>query len=175
MKKLFSWLSMAAVFCSTLSFADVYVEGYKRSDGTVVKGHYRSSPDSTVNNNFSTKGNTNPYTGKEGTKDRQGVYTNTYYSPQPKRDYEIGKITNVCGEVSSVKRFKKGTYLNIDGVFPNEEFTFVVWDNKKSKFENKHGSLNGLVYRKVCSTGKVSIYKGHYRFSVNDPENLRLK
>lgn len=52
---------------STSCFAkDVYVEGYTRSNGTQVQGHYRSSPDSTINNNFSTQGNVNPYTGEEG-------------------------------------------------------------------------------------------------------------
>ncbi len=49
---------------------DVYVQGYTRSDGTYVQGHYRSAPDSSHNNNWSTEGNVNPYTGKEGTKPR---------------------------------------------------------------------------------------------------------
>lgn len=47
---------------------DVYVKGYTRSDGTYVRGHYRSSPNNTVSDNFSTYGNINPYTGKVGTK-----------------------------------------------------------------------------------------------------------
>ena len=41
---------------------DVYVNGYTRSDGTQVRGHYRSAPDHSYDNNWSTKGNTNPYT-----------------------------------------------------------------------------------------------------------------
>lgn len=44
----------------------VEVKGHTRSNGTYVKPHYRTKPDSTVNNNWSTKGNINPYTGKEG-------------------------------------------------------------------------------------------------------------
>ena len=47
-------------------FADVWVDGYFRSDGTYVQGHYRSSPDSTVTNNWSFTGNVNPYTGEIG-------------------------------------------------------------------------------------------------------------
>ena len=46
----------------------IYVEGYYRSDGTYVAPHYRSSPDGNFYNNWSTKGNYNPYTGKAGTK-----------------------------------------------------------------------------------------------------------
>jgi len=44
--------------------ADVWVKGYYKKDGTYVKGHWRSSPDSDPTNNFSYPGNVNPYTGK---------------------------------------------------------------------------------------------------------------
>lgn len=47
---------------------DVYVNGHTRKDGTYVQPHYRSNPDGNFNNNWSTKGNVNPYTGKAGTK-----------------------------------------------------------------------------------------------------------
>lgn len=47
---------------------DTYVNGYYRSNGTYVQGHYRSERDGNVYNNLSTKGNVNPYTGQEGTR-----------------------------------------------------------------------------------------------------------
>ena len=50
------------------AFADVYVRGYTRSDGTYVQPHYRSSPDSSYNNNWSVSPNINPYTGQRGTR-----------------------------------------------------------------------------------------------------------
>lgn len=50
-------------------FADTYVKGYYKKNGTYVAPHYRSSPNGNTHDNWSTKGNTNPYTGKEGTKD----------------------------------------------------------------------------------------------------------
>lgn len=46
----------------------VYVRGYVRKDGTYVQPHYRSAPDGKFHNNWSTKGNVNPYTGKPGTR-----------------------------------------------------------------------------------------------------------
>lgn len=49
----------------------VSVDGYYRKDGTYVETHQRSAPNSTVNDNWSTKGNENPYTGKAGTKHGQ--------------------------------------------------------------------------------------------------------
>ncbi len=45
------------------------VKGYTKKDGTHVDAYKRTAPDSTKRNNFSTKGNVNPYTGKPGTKD----------------------------------------------------------------------------------------------------------
>ena len=47
--------------------SSTYVNGYTRKDGTQVGGHYRSTPDNSFNNNWTTKPNINPYTGKEGT------------------------------------------------------------------------------------------------------------
>lgn len=45
-----------------------YVNGYTKSDGTYVQGHYRSSQNSTNHDNYSTVGNTNPYTGVSGSR-----------------------------------------------------------------------------------------------------------
>src|SRR5690242_11556610 len=45
----------------------VSVKGYYRKDGTYVQPHKRSAPDGNFDNNWSTKGNVNPYTGKPGT------------------------------------------------------------------------------------------------------------
>jgi hypothetical protein len=47
----------------------VTVRPYTKKDGTQVEGHHRSGPDGSKNNNWSTKGNVNPYTGKPGTKE----------------------------------------------------------------------------------------------------------
>jgi len=52
----------------TPSSAPVHVRGYTKKDGTYVAPHYRSHPDKSYNNNWSVKGNVNPYTGKAGTK-----------------------------------------------------------------------------------------------------------
>jgi len=44
----------------------IYIKDYTRKDGTFVKGYYRSLPDKNKLNNWSSKGNTNPFTGKKG-------------------------------------------------------------------------------------------------------------
>lgn len=67
---LFSFFLFSFVSIDQVS-ADVSVKGYYRKDGTYVKPHMRSDPDRSVNNNWSTQGNVNPYTGEAGTKPRQ--------------------------------------------------------------------------------------------------------
>jgi hypothetical protein len=59
-------LSFTAIFSQALEAKDTYVRGYTRSDGTVVQPYYRTAPDNTINNNYSTYPNVNPYTGREG-------------------------------------------------------------------------------------------------------------
>ena len=46
--------------------ADVFVPGYLKGNGTYVQPHYRSDPDGIRSNNWSYRGNRNPYTGKIG-------------------------------------------------------------------------------------------------------------
>ena len=56
--------------------AQVHVNPYTTRDGTYVPGHMRSAPDSNPYNNYSTQGNTNPWTGERG-------YTSPYQRPSP--------------------------------------------------------------------------------------------
>lgn len=51
----------------------VSVRGYFRKDGTYVQPHHRSAPDGNFNNNWSTSGNVNPYTGEEGKKQEPSI------------------------------------------------------------------------------------------------------
>ncbi len=45
------------------------VRGHVTKRGSYVQPHKRSAPDKSKSNNYSTKGNVNPYTGKPGTAD----------------------------------------------------------------------------------------------------------
>ncbi len=75
------------------AWADVYVHGHYRSNGSYVQPHYRSNPDGNFSNNWSTYGNVNPYTGHMGTRLTPSYspsytpsyspshYTPSYYTP----------------------------------------------------------------------------------------------
>lgn len=74
MKKLIVVL-LSALFVLTTSLSETYaksssrVRGYTKKSGAYVAPHRRTNPDKSKSNNWSTKGNVNPYTGKKGTKD----------------------------------------------------------------------------------------------------------
>lgn len=61
------FLALAATV-SAPAFADQHVNGYTRSNGTYVAPHERSSPNNVQYDNYSTKGNSNPYTGERGSQ-----------------------------------------------------------------------------------------------------------
>jgi hypothetical protein len=48
--------------------SSVHVRGYTRSNGTVVQPHRRSAADGRFSNNWTTRGNVNPYTGRAGSR-----------------------------------------------------------------------------------------------------------
>ena len=82
MKKIILSIVFSLILINSV-FADVYVNPYYRSDGTYVGGHYRSSPDSSVSNNWSYSGNTNPYTGEVGSKTRLSASARPQRRQQP--------------------------------------------------------------------------------------------
>lgn len=72
-KKIFViFLTLLVISVGLLNTAEAYVRVrgyYKPSTGSYVMPHYRTSPNSNKWDNWSTKGNYNPYTEKKGTID----------------------------------------------------------------------------------------------------------
>lgn len=61
-------IAVAALGTSATAQSSHYVSGHTTSNGTYVAPHYQTNPNTTTSDNWSTKGNTNPYTGQQGTK-----------------------------------------------------------------------------------------------------------
>lgn len=83
---MFKFMLLAAsamAVLSTTAFAqqDQYVSPYMRRDGTFVEGYHRTAPDSNPYNNYSTKGNSNPWTGQAGTVAPQPQAVSPYNGP----------------------------------------------------------------------------------------------
>lgn len=81
MKNLFFLIVFFLTTAFSFAQSQVWVNGYYRSNGTYVQGHYRTEKNHTVNDNWTTRGNVNPYTGKAGTLPRSTSYPTTYYKP----------------------------------------------------------------------------------------------
>lgn len=78
MKKTIFISILLVLFAASSVCAQVWVDPYNRRDGSYVPGHYRSQQDNTPLNNWSTRGNVNPYTGEKGYTDPYRQNTHTY-------------------------------------------------------------------------------------------------
>lgn len=65
-----------------------YQSGYTRSNGTYVSGHFKTNSNSTNHDNFSTRGNSNPYTGSTGSRVRD--YSSGAYNYGSGRSIQTG-------------------------------------------------------------------------------------
>ena len=63
---------------SSVNYNTTTVSGYTRSNGTYVQGHVRTIPNTTNWDNFSTSGNSNPFTGSTGYRARD--YSSSAYN-----------------------------------------------------------------------------------------------
>lgn len=85
------------------SFAGEYVNGYWKDtnhDGikdTYVQPYQRSEKNNSLLDNYSTKGNINPYTGKEGTVDPYKVPDSNPYSTPYSKPY-LAPYSNPYGK-----------------------------------------------------------------------------
>jgi hypothetical protein len=59
------------VFAKKASGGSHSVKGYVKKDGTYVAPHKQTNPNSTQRDNWASKPNINPYTGKAGAKEPQ--------------------------------------------------------------------------------------------------------
>lgn len=66
MKKLL-FVVLSLIVCTAPADAK-YVKSHMRRNGTFVSGYNRTRADRTKINNYSSRGNRNPFTGKRGTK-----------------------------------------------------------------------------------------------------------
>jgi len=88
--------------------------------------------------------------------------------------YHIGKTATICGTVVSTRRTTKANavYLNLDRNHPNQEFYATVWDYNGPNFH--YDPVTYLVNKKICVTGKVTIYNEIPRISVNNENAIEL-
>lgn len=81
-KQLLSSFVLLTICFNAIGQDQIYVEGYYKKNGTYVEGYYKTKANKTKRDNYTTEGNYNPNTGKEGkTKD----YGDPYAEPKKRR------------------------------------------------------------------------------------------
>lgn len=77
-------LSLLMVIMSAFSTAnaDQYVSGYYRNNGVYVQPHHQTAQDGNLYNNYTTRGNINPYTGEPGTVEPFPTSQQRYNAPR---------------------------------------------------------------------------------------------
>jgi exonuclease VII large subunit len=82
----------------------------------------------------------------------------------------FGKEVIVVGELSQVSTSRSGTtFLNIDGKYPNNKFTAVIFKDYKDVFKD----VKKLVGKKVEIKGKVKEYKGIFEIILEKENQLK--
>lgn len=183
MKKLLFGLILLILIPFTIiaqnkSSSDVYVKSYKRSDGTIVKGYYRSSPNNTINDNFSTKGNINPYTGKKGYIKRNNKSYNTkqnnnsydYPNSSQKKRSTTSLFSNSSKDLSqSVKIYQSSKY-GFTNVSPNDDnYTTLIMLPEI----NFNGSAEGKMKFYVISEKHLFSFYEAEHYKINTDESVQ--
>ena len=91
-----------------------------------------------------------------------------------KAPFHVGKSVMACGQLAEVKHFDNRHYLNLDRTYPNQTLTLLVRDNKKKRFKESFGRIDGMVGKRFCARGTIEEYKNNLQMKVNNPQFLRL-
>ena len=88
--------------------------------------------------------------------------------------FHVGSTATICGTVVSTRRTAKANaiYLNLDRNHPNQDFYATVWDSNGPNFS--YDPVTYLMDKKVCITGKVTLYEDIPRISVNNESEIML-
>lgn len=99
---------LTTCLCQNLfSQTDIFINGYFKKNGTYVQPHFKTAPNSSMFDNYSTKGNYNPYTGKPGWIDPYEKLSSTYLFSIPKIDrYNYDKLVIYLNNKDAKKYFK---------------------------------------------------------------------
>ncbi len=127
-----SFLTLVLTATAIFAQSPVYVRPYLRSNGTYVQGHYRTAPDNTINNNWSTYPNVNPYTGRVGTRQPDygattlggGGYTSTFGSSYTSPSGSFGNWNSIGTHGNSFGNFNTYTMPSTTFTYPTTTYSY---------------------------------------------------
>jgi len=85
----------------------------------------------------------------------------------------VGQTVTVEAAVSEIHRTRSGRQIliNLNGRYPNNALTAVIFQNDFAKFANVE-SFNG---KAVQVTGAIKLYRGKPEIVLSDPSQIKLK
>ncbi len=105
---------------------------------------------------------TQPYTLSQS---KTQIYTST------EAINHIGEFASVKGKVYQVYISRKGTiFLNIDGIYPNNPFSAVIFNSDAPKFTN----IRSLEGKTIIVTGLIRTYQGKPEIIIREPNQIKI-
>lgn len=181
----FLLLFFSISFYAQVNPNEVYVSGYYKSNGTYVEPHYRTSPNSTVNDNFSTIGNTNPHTGKAGwiSRDNYPIYRapsqsinsarEPFYIPEYEGEIERQRklsernmFPNGCSYDYDFKTFNDHRYTQSENALLRQFLSII------DRCKEENNLLDEIKFRDMFNEKKAQLDKYYNNISEeNDLDN----
>jgi hypothetical protein len=146
---------------------DTYVRGYVKKNGTYVAPHFRSSPNRTTLDNWSTKGNINPYTGKIGSKN---IYDGLLHITKPLKTTSLSnqRLSNQSATIGIVsKDVNNKISFNKTHYVPNIVGTSIMW-------LVPYSSINLVEVTHVITAPSATVWSKSYSIS-NDGRTATSK
>ena len=90
----YTLVAVALALVSDVLLADNYTRPYVKRDGTVVEGYHSTEPNQYRFDNYSGRGNTNPYTGERGSQRHEFTNPPEYNTGRRGQDSGSGSYPN---------------------------------------------------------------------------------
>jgi hypothetical protein len=88
----------------------------------------------------------------------------------------VGEAATVCGTVASTHfaNTTRGqpTFLNLDEPYPNQVFTALIWGSDRAKFGTPENDFRS---KRVCVSGKITLYRGAPEMILYQPSQIRIE
>ena len=85
----------------------------------------------------------------------------------------VGKEVTLCDSVYSARAMENISLLNLGGKFPKEVITLIIFKSNRAKFKKEPVELFGN--KRICVTGKVTVYKDKLQIVVNGGKTDQCK
>ena len=81
----------------------------------------------------------------------------------------IGQTKTVCGIISGTKLSEKAFFINLDGSYPNQKVTNVIFRTSIDLFDIS----NFVIGKRLCTNGPIKSYKGKPEIILNTPYQIK--